>query len=123
MLQNELQIVVVDDLRDAAQALADLLALDGCQVRIACDGQEALEVIEACQPHCVLLDVDMPGMDGSQLARRLRERYGDAIVLIAVTGWSPLDVRVSTAFVRVDHYLMKPINPAVLRKLLNIECH
>lgn len=115
---DEVRVVVVDDAIDAAETLAEALRLDGYTVWIAGDGREALDVIESCSPHCVLLDVDMPGLDGSELSKRLRERYGDDVVLIAVTGWGVEDERVASTFDRVDHYLRKPFDPVVLRKLL-----
>jgi DNA-binding response OmpR family regulator len=118
MARDEVRVLVVDDVADAAEVLAETLALSGYKVSVASDGRKALAAIEAEQPHCVLLDIGMPGMDGNQLARTLRERYGDDIVLIAVTGREHDDERVSDTFARVDHYLQKPVDPDVLRKLL-----
>ena len=118
MSDDEVRVLVVDDMADAAEALAETLALSGYKVTVASDGARALAQIEAEQPHCVLLDIGMPGMDGNQLARALRERYGDDIVLIAVTGREHDDERVSDTFARVDHYLQKPVDPDLLRKLL-----
>ena len=94
------------------------LTLDGYMVRIARDGNEALAVVETFEPHCVLLDIDMPGLDGDELSKCLRERFGDAIVLIAVTGWGTDDARVTQTFARVDHYLKKPVSETALRKVL-----
>ncbi len=118
MDNDEVRVLVVDDVFDAAEALACGLELDGYQVRIAQDGEQALALIEESVPHCVLLDVDMPGIDGAELSQRLRARYGDDLVLIAVTGWGEDDERVSKTFACVDHYLKKPVDPAELRKLL-----
>ncbi|HRL30985.1 MAG TPA: hybrid sensor histidine kinase/response regulator, partial [Ottowia sp.] len=58
------------------------------------------------------------GMDGLELTRLLRERYGDAMVLIAVSGSDPDDERVSQTFENVDHYFRKPVDLAALRRLL-----
>ncbi len=118
MSRDEVRVLVVDDVADAAEALAETLGLSGYNVQVAGDGARALALIEDQQPHCVLLDIGMPGMDGNELARTLRERYGDDIVLIAVTGREHDDERVSDTFARVDHYLQKPVDPDVLRKLL-----
>lgn len=117
-IDDEVRILVVDDFADAADTLASALELDGYCVEVARDGVEALKVVDAFQPHCVLLDIDMPGLDGDTLSRRLRERFGDDIVLVAVTGWSKEDRRVAETFARVDHYLQKPIDEAKLRKVL-----
>jgi DNA-binding response OmpR family regulator len=115
---DDVRVVVVDDSTDAAEALALILELNGYVVRTALDGHLALAVIEQFNPHCVLLDIDMPGLDGLQLSKTLRERYRDDIVLIAVTGWSVDDARVKETFTVVDHYLHKPMDPAELQKLL-----
>ncbi len=117
-MSDEVRVVVVDDLADTASALAMLLELDGYTVRTANSGREALEVIEAHMPHCVMLDVDMPDIDGNELSRRLRERYGDDIVLIAMSGRDPSEQRVAETFDRVDYYLSKPLELARLRKVL-----
>ena len=118
MGEDEARVVVVDDVADIAEALAYSLEQDGYKVWIAHDGVQALAVIEEHQPHCVLFDIDMPSLDGSELSKRLRDRYGDDLVLVAMTGWSQKDPRVAEAFARVDHYLQKPVDPGVLRKLL-----
>ena len=115
---DEVRVVVIDDASDVAEALALSLELDGYDVRTAHNGVDALALIEAYRPHCVLLDIEMPLMDGSELSRRLRERYGDDIVLIAVTGWSEDNPRVAESFVRVDHYLRKPIRQEELERIL-----
>ena len=117
MFREEARIVVVDDVADAAESIASALMLDGYSVKIALDGQSALAVVEEYRPHCVLLDINMPGIDGHELAKLLRARYGDEVVLIAVTGWGHEDERVSAAFASVDHCLRKPVNPEMLREL------
>ena len=115
---DEARVIVVDDAVDVAEAMAFALESDGYKVWIAHDGNEALEMVARHDPHCVLFDIDMPGLDGSELSKRLREAHGDDLILVAVTGWSDKDSRVADAFARVDHYLRKPVDPAVLRKLL-----
>jgi CheY-like chemotaxis protein len=115
---DDVRVVVVDDVVDAAEVLAETLRISGYKVWIATDGEAALALVETQKPHCVLLDIGMPGMDGNELTRTLRTRYGDDIVLIAVTGREHDDERVSDTFARVDHYLQKPVDPDVLRKLL-----
>ncbi|MEO8526353.1 MAG: response regulator [Caldimonas sp.] len=118
MGEDEARVVVADDVADIAEALACGLEQDGYKVWIAHDGVEALALIEEHKPHCVLFDINMPGLDGSELSKLLRDRYGDDLVLVAITGWSDTDPRVAEAFARVDHYLRKPIDLAALRKLL-----
>jgi CheY-like chemotaxis protein len=112
------RIVVVDDHVELSDTLVHLLALEGFDVRTAPDGARALAVIEEHKPICVLTDIDMPGMDGFELVKRLRERYGFDIVLIAITGWDKSDPRVAKQFDAFDHCLRKPIDLEVLRDLL-----
>ena len=115
---DEVRVVVVDDHPDAAEMLAAVLALEGYRARTATQGAQALSLIEQFRPHLVLLDVNMPGMDGFELTRQLRARYGDEMVLIAVSGSDPADARVSETFDAVDHYFRKPVDLARLRRLL-----
>jgi CheY-like chemotaxis protein len=115
---DEVRVVVIDDVSDAADALALALQVDGYDVRTAHNGVEALALIEVYRPHCVLLDIEMPQMDGCELSRQLRQRYGDDIVLVAVTGWGKDNLRVAESFGRVDHYLQKPIDYAKLQVIL-----
>jgi CheY-like chemotaxis protein len=118
LMDETVRVMVVDDEPDVAATLAEALALDGYEVRIASDGNEAILLVQTFHPHCVLFDIDMPGLDGSELSERLRQLYGDDIVLIAMTGWSEKDRRVADTFARVDHYLQKPIELKALSKAL-----
>jgi CheY-like chemotaxis protein len=112
------RIVVVDDHVELADTLAEVLTLDGFNVRTAQDGASALAVIEEHKPICVLADIDMPGMNGFDLVARLRERYGSDIVLIAITGWGGKDDCIAPEFDVFDHCLRKPVDLLELRKLL-----
>lgn len=112
------RIVVVDDHAELAGTLAELLSLDGFDVRTAADGDTALAVIAEHKPICVLTDIDMPAMNGFELVRRLRERDDSDIVLIAITGWGTNESRVAREFDAFDHTLRKPIDLAFLRQLL-----
>ncbi len=118
MIAEPVQVVVVDDRADAAETMAVMLRLIGYEVRIACNADDALALIRQRQPHCVLFDVVMPGMGGDELCRRLRESHGDDIVLIAVTGWDEGDERVGKSFSLADHFFTKPVDHALLVKVL-----
>lgn len=119
MNPNEVHVLVVDDVPDAAQSLATLLELHGYTVQTANSGEEALRLVAEAPPLCVILDIDMPGrVDGLELSKQLRALHGTHIVLIAVTGWPEEDPRVAETFEIVDHYLQKPVNPVVFGKLL-----
>ena len=120
MSDEGLRIVVVDDVPDAAESLAMLLRLNGHEVRTAYGGQEALDVVGSYQPDCVLLDLAMPKMRGGDLARRLRQRHGAALVLIAVTGDTDVDVALSPELEHVDHCLRKPLQVAELARMVSL---
>ena len=118
MADNETRVVIVDDSADVVESLVDMLALNGYATRSAMDGHQAMSVIADFKPHCVLLDVRMPRVSGLELARNLRDIYGDDIVLVAVTGGAKDDEQVSGTFDVVDHYLTKPIDIKAFEKIL-----
>jgi CheY-like chemotaxis protein len=118
MEKEQVRVVVVDDVKDAADTLAMLLSTDGYSVATALSGEEAILAIEKHSPHCVILDIAMPGIDGYELATLIRHRYNNDIVLIAVTGAAQSEARVADTFAVVDHYFQKPVDPNQLRRLL-----
>ncbi|QJW98347.1 response regulator [Frigoriglobus tundricola] len=77
MADKKYRVLVVDDNRDSAESMADLLALSGFEVRTCFDGPAALTACETFRPEACLLDINMPGMDGYELARLLRARFAE----------------------------------------------
>lgn len=77
MAEKKYRVLVVDDNRDSAESMGELLALSRFEVRVCFDGPTALAACETFQPDACLLDIDMPGMDGYELARRLRAKFAD----------------------------------------------
>jgi PAS domain S-box-containing protein len=115
----ERRILIVDDNRDAADSLAAMLRLLGAHVRVVYDGLSALDAASADRPTDVLLDIDMPGMDGYEVAVRLRQDTNlHGIQLVAVTGWGQDDDRRRSAEAGFDHHLVKPVGPAALQRVL-----
>ena len=112
-------MLVVDDNPDVADTIGDVIDMLGHDVRVAKDGAEALEVARTFRPDLVLLDIGMPGMDGCEVARRLRAQPGgEAIVLVALTGWGqPQDVEMIMR-AGFDQHLVKPAALATLREVL-----
>jgi signal transduction histidine kinase/CheY-like chemotaxis protein len=114
------RVLIVDDNRDAADSLRMLLELLGAEVAVAYDGAGAFEALAAHRPAVVLLDIGMPGMDGFEVARRIRRepRYRD-VTLIALTGWGQDDIRERARAQGFDHHLTKPADPEFLQDLLS----
>ncbi|HLN27840.1 MAG TPA: histidine kinase N-terminal 7TM domain-containing protein [Gemmataceae bacterium] len=113
------RILVVDDNIDAADSLARYLEMSGHQVRTANGGLEALETARLYRPEVVLLDIAMPGMDGYELARRLRQEHGlEKTLLVALTGYGQEEDRRRSREVTIDHHLVKPVDPETLQDLL-----
>jgi PAS domain S-box-containing protein len=113
------RLLVVDDNKDAALSLATLLRLQGHDVQVAYDGITALEVAASHRPKVVFLDIGMPGMDGYEVARRLRTQRGlESVVLAALTGWGQQADRRRTAEAGFDHHLVKPLDAKALESLL-----
>ncbi len=113
------RVLVVDDNHDAAESMGILLKLLGADVQVAYGGSDALEVIGAYQPAVVLLDIGMPGMDGHEVARRIRQQpqFRD-VMLIALTGWGQEEDRRRSQTAGFDYHLTKPADVEALQKLL-----
>jgi CheY-like chemotaxis protein len=112
------RILVADDNVDAADSLQRILAFYGYVVRTAYDGAAALACAEEFRPQIAVLDIGMPEMDGFELARQLRGRFGRAIALVALTGWGQENDRRRSAEAGFDFHLTKPLDPNLLNDLL-----
>jgi len=113
------RILVVDDNVDAAESLALLLSLEGHEVRTAHDGPAALTAAQGEPPDLVILDLGMPGMDGYEVARRLRAMPGsNDVLLVALTGWAQEDDRRRCYEAGFDGHLPKPVELNALRQFL-----
>jgi CheY-like chemotaxis protein len=105
-----LRVLVVDDNRDAADALSMLLATHGHETRIAYGGAAALEIAEEFQPETVFCDLGMPGMNGFEVATRLRrDRNRATPMLVALTGWGTDEDKRKTREGGFDFHVTKPI--------------
>ena len=113
------RILVVDDNRDAAGSLAVQLRRLGQETRIACGGAECLATLPEFRPAVILLDIGMPGPNGYEVARRIRERpeYAD-VVIIALTGWGQQEDRRKSQEAGFDQHLVKPVSVEQLLTVL-----
>ena len=113
------RILVVDDNRDSAESLAELLKLAGNETHSAHDGLEAVEAAATFRPDVVLLDIGLPKMNGYEAARKIREQpWGKAMVLVALTGWGQDEDRRKSKEAGFDGHLVKPVELAALTKVL-----
>ena len=113
------RVLVVDDNPDAAETLADLLAMEGHQVEVANDGPRALEVLSRFHPHIAILDIGLPVMDGFELARRVRAALPeDPPTLIALTGYGQQQDRDRSSAAGFAAHFVKPIDPEVLLEVV-----
>jgi CheY-like chemotaxis protein len=116
--ENTLRVLVVEDNEDTALYIATALEQQGHEVTVARDGPSALEIAGILQPRIVLLDLGLPGMDGYEVARRLRKAKGLADTLIAaVTGYAA-DSEGKDAGL-FDYYVNKPVWPEKLYALVD----
>ena len=115
-----LRVLCVDDNTDAVDTLGAVLDLLGFQVAVAHDAASALDVSEGFAPQAAILDITMPGMDGYELAARLRERPGGReMLLIALTALGDYRSMERMADVGFDLYYAKPVSSDLLRTVLN----
>jgi PAS domain S-box-containing protein len=113
-------VLVVDNNQDAADSLALLLRLSGQEVRTAYDGPAALDLARDRPPDVVLLDIGMPGMDGLEVARRLRQDLGlKEVLLVALTGYGRDEDRRRTQQAGFNAHLVKPVDLHALEPLLS----
>jgi CheY-like chemotaxis protein len=114
-----LRVLVVDDNVDSTRSLALLLELSGHQVRTAHDGPTALEAARGFRPTVALLDIGLPGMNGYELAKKMREKpVHKNVMLVAVTGYGQNADRQRSKEAGFDYHLVKPVNFGELEQLL-----
>ncbi len=117
-MDDNTRVVIVDDDPEVLQSFADLLRHEGLEVHTAANAAEAVTTVRQTSPHCVLLDILLPDLDGRELAQQLRKEHGCALVLIAVTGGGAQVDSLDASMKAIDHVLRKPVDIAALRKLL-----
>ena len=115
-----MRLLIVDDNREHTDSLALFFRMQGHQVRTAYDAASALTWSGAFVPDAVLLDLGMPGVDGYEVCKRLRAgEEGEALVIVAITGWGQHEVRQRTAEAGFDAHVVKPVDPLALESLVD----
>jgi signal transduction histidine kinase len=113
------RVLVVDDQTASAETLTLLLEMEGFEVRVACDGHQALAAARTFRPEAVLLDIGLPGMSGFEVAARLREDPASRqALLVALTGYGEPESRARAAQAGFDVHMVKPADVDRLLALL-----
>jgi len=113
------RVLVVEDNTDAREMLAAMLTLAGHEVHAAATGEEGLRLAVERTPDIVISDIGLPGMDGYELARRLRAHAAlRRTWLVALSGYGRREDKVRAAEAGFDHHLVKPVEPGALTELL-----
>ena len=116
---GRLNILLVEDHQDTAESLAAMLEGWGHQVQVAFDGLSALRAAAALAPDVVLSDLGLPGMDGYELARQLRQQPGfGRVLLVALSGYGREEDKRRALEAGFDHHLVKPPDMDVLQDIL-----
>ncbi len=118
--ENALRVLIVEDEADSAEALEMILTMMGHQVQTAHSGMAALQAAKDHRPDVILLDIGLPGLNGYQVAERLRETP-DAmkhVVLVAMTGYGQPEDRQRAVRAGFDYHMVKPVDPQQLEQLL-----
>jgi CheY-like chemotaxis protein len=116
--QSAYTVLVADDNRDTVQTLSALLRIEGHHVIEAHCGTEALEQAQQWHPRVLVLDIGMPGLNGYQVAGRIRtEPWGHQATMIAYSGWCRMDDRQRAVAAGFDYHVTKPIDPDALLAL------
>ena len=113
-----MRILLIEDDADMREVLQMSLEAEGHEVAVAADGAEGLRAAAAMQPQVVLVDLGLPGLDGFEVARRLRDTLGSGSRLIALTGHGRSEDRERTAAAGFDDHLTKPIGAEAITALL-----
>jgi PAS domain S-box-containing protein len=113
------KVVIADDSVDGAEAMAELLEALGNEAHIAHDGISVVELVERVRPQLVLMDVGMPGQNGLDATRQIREQpWGQQMTIIALTGWGQEADRQRSHKAGCDGHLVKPVDFPKIEKLL-----
>ena len=110
--------LVVDDNHDAAESFARLIQTLGCEAQFVTDPHVAVETAEHLRPEIIFLDIGMPGLNGHELARMLRGKYGWKVRIVAVTAHADEQDRRLSREAGFDAHMAKPVSVAAIREML-----
>jgi signal transduction histidine kinase/ActR/RegA family two-component response regulator len=117
-----LRVLIVEDNEDAAESLAEVTRHFGHDVAVAHSGVMALQVAADLDLHLILLDIGLPGMDGYEVARRLRRSVKRDVILVAITGYGSEEDKRRSREAGFDDHVVKPVMPDALQRVLERAC-
>jgi DNA-binding response OmpR family regulator len=113
------RILIVEDNVDSAKSLAMLLELSGHAVHTAHDGNQGLALADTLRPDLVLLDIGLPGLNGYEVCRRIRQTaWGKDLMIVALTGWGQEEDRARSRQAGFSAHLVKPVDVSALVGML-----
>lgn len=115
---RERRVLIVEDNADQAETLKVFLSLKGHLLEVAASGPAAIELARRQRPDVVLLDLGLPGFDGFEVARRLRQEHGQAMRIIAVSAYASESDRLQSMEAGCELHLVKPADPRFIESLL-----
>jgi len=119
--KSSLRILIVDDNRDGADSLSELLKMMGNDTRTAYDGQQGVALAEEYRPDVTLLDIGLPTLNGYEVCQLIRQQpWGQDVLLIAVTGWGQDEDRRRSREAGFDHHIVKPVDPQALMRMITM---
>jgi len=116
--RGPVRVLVVDDDRDTVLTLRMLLDTEGYETRGVHNARAALDAVRDFKPDAVLLDIGMPDMSGYEVARQVRQRHGEGLVLIALTAWTKASDKLLAQLCGFNHHVSKPYRPEEILTLL-----
>jgi two-component system CheB/CheR fusion protein len=111
-------LVLVEDQDDSREMLATLLEHAGFAVHAVANGEEAVDVIRSARPQVAVIDIGLPGIDGREVARRVREQGGSTVFMVALTGYGQQQDRESVLRAGFDQHLVKPVDADTLLEVI-----
>ena len=119
---RERRILIVEDNQDGADVLSMLLELQGHDTRVAYNGPDGIKLAREYRPDVILCDIQLPCFDGCEFARRIRDEFGDSIIMAAMTGWGSDGDRERTREAGFNYHFVKPIKTEQLELVFSDRC-
>jgi len=118
LLNKKIKVIIIEDDRGILDGLKEILRSEGYQVDAATSGEEGIKKCKAKPFDLALLDIKLPGIDGIKVLETLHKEFPD-MIKIMITGYPSLENAVASLKKGADAYLMKPVNPSSLLKVIN----